>query len=155
MNFMGLYIVLRVPGSTPQRCFIIANRCCTIFSMDIKKKILLIEDDPDQVIIISTRLKVNGFEVVAAIDGQEGLDKISSEKPDIVLLDVNIPIIHGFEVCKQAKSNPETKDIPIIIMSAGDASIIIGESKKAGADKCLSKLYDPQELVDTINQLIG
>jgi DNA-binding response OmpR family regulator len=117
------------------------------------KKILIIEDEPDQIIIFRTRLKANGYETVAATDGETGLQKISDEKPDLVLLDINIPKISGLDICKKVKSNPKTKNIPIIILSAGDIHVITEQSLEAGADACLNKLYEPNELLTLIENL--
>jgi DNA-binding response OmpR family regulator len=118
------------------------------------KKILIIEDEPDQAFIFSARLKANGYETIVANDGEIGLAKIKTEKPDLVLLDMNIPKIPGAELCEKVKSDNELKNIPIIFLSAGNINEIMEISEEAGADACLNKLYDPEELLETIKKLI-
>ena len=79
-----------------------------------KKKILLIEDEPYQVMMVKFRLEANNYDFISACDGEEGLKKACEEKPDLILLDLFMPIIDGYEVCQRLKKNPKTKNIPII-----------------------------------------
>ena len=82
-----------------------------------KAKILIIEDDRFLIKLYSSKLQREGFEVMEAISGEEGLNKVLREKPDLVLLDLVLPQKSGFEILSEMKMNPETKDIPVIILT--------------------------------------
>jgi len=111
------------------------------------KKILVVDDEPDMVAMLRMRLEKNGYIVIDA-DNEEGcLKKASEEKPDLILLDVLLPGMGGFGVCKRLKENAGTKDIPVIMVTA-----LIGESAKktgieSGAAYLISKPFDPADLL--------
>ena len=96
-------------------------------------KILFIEDEPDQIMMISLRLAKNGYEVVSAKDGEEGLRKVLTEKPDLILLDIRMTGIDGLEVCRRLKKDSNTSDIPIIFISGASDSEERVEGLSAGA----------------------
>lgn len=120
-----------------------------------KKTILFIEDEPDQIMMISLRLKKSGYVVIAATDGAEGLKKAVREKPDLILVDILMPGMDGFEVCRRLREDPTTKDIPIIATTAAGADDIEHQCRTAGADDCIRKPYDSLDLLTRIHQLIG
>jgi len=115
-------------------------------------KILLVDDEKDIVEVTKARLISKGFDVVCAYDGLNALDKVKEAKPDLILLDLFMPVMHGYEVCRKLKQGPETKAIPVILFSAG---ICKGscpkEAKDAGASDFVPKPFDVEELVDKIN----
>jgi len=121
--------------------------------MSDKKKILIIDDEPDIIKVTAFRLKKVGFEVIIAIDGTSGLEKAASEKPDFILLDLGLPDIDGSEVCKKLKSTESLKKIPVVILSASSDSIK-KEAEKAKAESYLLKPYEPEELIATANKYI-
>ena len=82
------------------------------------KKILIVDDEPDILKIVTYRLGKAGYEIIAAADGQKGLDLIKEQKPDLVLLDLRLPVLDGDEVCKQVKADDKLKDIPVILLTA-------------------------------------
>lgn len=112
-------------------------------------KILLVDDETELVEIVKMRLESRGFEVICAYDGLDGLNKAKSEKPDLVLLDLFMPVVQGYEVCKNLKEDPELKDIPVIIFSAGKDSL--KDAKAVGASDFITKPVDMEELIDKIN----
>lgn len=118
------------------------------------KKILFIEDEPDQRTIIEVRLRAAGYDVITAGDGEEGLAKTRLARPDLILLDIVIPKHDGFEVCAILKGDPETKKIPIIMLTAYGADRVEEKSFAAGADDCISKPYEPQELLQKIKSFL-
>ncbi|MDD5432513.1 MAG: response regulator [Candidatus Omnitrophica bacterium] len=120
----------------------------------MSKKILLIEDEMDQITMVSVRLKANGFKVVFAMDGEEGLKKAAEEKPDLILLDLIIPKIDGFEVSKRLKSEDSTKNIPIIAITAAGIKDIEQKCRVAGMDDFIAKPYDSMELVSKIKSFL-
>jgi len=119
-----------------------------------KKKILFIEDEPDQVLMIELRLKRSGFAVVTAQDGEEGLKKVYEEKPDLILLDIIMPKMNGFEVCQQLKQNPATRKIPIIMTTAAGIDDIEQKCFLLGADDCVRKPYDSTDLLSKIKEFL-
>jgi len=120
-----------------------------------KKKILVIEDDPDQIVMIKARLEFAGYEFISAKDGEEGLKKVLQEKPDLVLLDILLPKMEGEEVCEKIRSDPKTRNTPIIIVTGVDADGLKKRCLVVGAEDWIQKPYDPKELLTKIEKLIG
>jgi len=119
-----------------------------------KKKILFIEDEPDQIMMISLRLKKNGYDVVSSMDGETGLQMAVKEKPDLALVDVLMPGMDGFEVCRRLRKDPATKHIPIISTTAAGMDDVERQCIAAGADDCVRKPYDSADLLMKINRLL-
>ena len=119
-----------------------------------KIKITLIEDEPDIVEVISYNLRREGFRVVAEVRGDEGINQVRKQSPDLVILDLMLPGIDGLSVCQQIKSDPLTQDIPIIIISAKgeEADVVIGLG--LGADDYLAKPFSPRELVARVKAVL-
>lgn len=120
-----------------------------------KKKILFIEDEPDQRLILSLRLKKKGFAVSAAENGRQGLEKAEKERPDLILLDVIMPDMDGMEVARRLRQNPVTQKIPIIAATAAGVDDVEHQCSVAGVDDCIRKPYDSADLMDKINALLG
>ncbi len=115
-------------------------------------KVLIVDDEPDVVSLIERTLTSDGFEVVKAYDGIGALDLISTEKPDLVLLDLMMPMMSGYEVCQQIKSNPQTRDIPVVCLSSAHTPDARAHSLKAGAVELITKPFFPQELIAQIRR---
>lgn len=118
------------------------------------KKILFIEDEPDLVMLMQVRLVSEGYQMLSAYDGEEGLKKVEAEKPDLILLDVVMPKIDGLTVCRQLKSDSTTKHIPIIIVSASGGKDLPERCLAAGADDVILKPFEPEELLTKIKALL-
>ena len=112
-----------------------------------KKKILFIEDEPDQIMMISLRLEKSGYTVISSMDGEQGLKKAAAEQPDLILLDVIMPGMDGFEVTRRLRENPATKHIPIISTTAAGMDDVERQCIAAGADDCVRKPYDSADLL--------
>jgi DNA-binding response OmpR family regulator len=123
--------------------------------MSKNKKILVADDEPDFVELISMRLEVNGFKVVAAKDGQEAIDKTKKENPDLLILDLMMPKLDGFEVCRMLKFDDNFRNLPIIVLSALDQQQDREKAIKAGADEYFIKPFDLSLLLTKIRDLIG
>jgi len=119
-----------------------------------KIKILFVDDEPDQIMMISLRLQKSGYAVISAADGEEGLKKATEEKPALILLDMLMPGMDGFEVCRRLRKNSETKHLPIIATTALGADDIGSQCREAGADDCIRKPYDSADLLKKIRQLL-
>ncbi len=118
------------------------------------KKILFIEDEPDQVMVIKTRLEANGYDVVTANDGLTGLKYATEESPDLILLDIIMPGMDGVEVAKRLKADEETKDIPIIVITASGEKAMEERCIKAGCEGVMRKPYDSKKLLEDIKKYI-
>jgi two-component system, chemotaxis family, response regulator PixH len=115
---------------------------------------LVIEDTLTQLEIISGCLRKGGFTVISAASGEEALTKISSQKPDIIVLDVVLPGRSGFEICRDLKADANTKAIPIVLCSTKGSDMDKFWGMKQGADAYISKPIDQDQLLQTVNQLI-
>ena len=114
-----------------------------------KRKVLIVDDEADVVELLEFRLKIKGFEVLKAYDGEKGLEISKKENPDLVLLDIKLPKRNGIEVCSELKKDVATKKIPIILISASSNEIEKGKCA-GGADGFLKKPFEPHELFDAI-----
>lgn len=120
------------------------------------KNILLIEDDPFIADIYLTKLKESGFKVRIAKDGKTALQKIGEEKPDLLLLDIVLPNINGWEILKTIKGDKNLKDIKVIILSNLEQKPEVEKGMKLGADKYLIKAhYTPSEVVSKIKEIFN
>lgn len=119
-----------------------------------KKRILVIDDEPDLVKIIEARLKQADREVLVAHDGQEGLEKARTEKPDLILLDLMLPKLDGYKVCRILKFDKKYKNIPIIILTAKGQENDEKLGREAGADAYLTKPYQHEVVFAKITELL-
>jgi CheY-like chemotaxis protein len=117
--------------------------------------ILVVDDDPVIQKLLSVNFEMEGYRVVTAGDGVEGLEKVKSESPDLVLLDVMMPRMDGLEAARRLKADPATKHIPVLLLSAKAQSVDIQGGLEAGADDYVTKPFDPLELLDKVAALIG
>lgn len=118
----------------------------------MQKKILIVDDEPEFAEMIKMRLEANGYEVVAAYDGKEGLAKASSENPDLILLDVMMPGMDGFQVLKSLRANDATENIPTVMLTARGESKSIFKSQDLGATDHLIKPCESKDLLDVIKK---
>lgn len=118
------------------------------------KKILVIDDQPDNVFILRDRLEHYGFEVLTAYDGQSGIDRAVDEQPDLILLDVMMPGMSGFEACKILTENLKTKYIPIILVTALTDVEDLKEGLASGAFDYIKKPFNKIELIARINSAL-
>ena len=117
-------------------------------------KILLVEDNEDNRDMLSRRLERKGFTVALAVDGQEGVDKAKSELPDIILMDMSLPVMDGWEATKVLKDDSATAEIPVIALTAHAMSSDREKAIEAGCDDYDTKPVDLQRLLDKIESLI-
>lgn len=117
-------------------------------------KVLIVDDEPDLVETLTLMLKKQGFRVSSASTGIEGLEKAKQELPDIIILDLMMPEMDGFEMCKQLKSSEETSRIPIIILTARSDTEARFKTFKYKADEYIVKPFHLPNLVSTINKLL-
>ena len=118
-------------------------------------KILVVEDEPEIRILVKTMLEKAGYSVVEAEDGEAALRLVNEEEPDLVLLDVMIPCIEGWEVCRRIRENEATRRIPIIMVTVRTTDEDIQRSVECGANAHINKPFDQRELLDTIKKLLS
>jgi len=123
--------------------------------MSDAKKILVVEDDLVSQRVVSARLEINGYDVITAQDGEEGLKKARSEKPDLLVLDLMLPKMTGYEVCRMLKFDDKYKNIPIIVLSSLDQQDEREKAIKGGADAYFIKPFDLELLLVKIKDFIG
>lgn len=121
-----------------------------------KKKILCIEDEPEMIDLIKLILERKGFEVLGAVGGKEGLEVIRREMPDLILLDLMMPEVDGWEVFRQMRADEQMKDIPVIVVTAKAQSIdkVLG-LHIAKVDDYVTKPFGPQELLRSVNKVLA
>ena len=123
-----------------------------------KKKILLVDDDPDLVEAMKIILENKSYDVAVAHDGKEGLKKVETEQPNLIILDVMMPEIDGYEMCAKLKSDPQYRHIPILLLTAvGEAISTTTYTKEMGmrmeADDYIPKPVELMELVERVEKL--
>ncbi|MFC1671881.1 response regulator transcription factor [Planctomycetota bacterium] len=120
-----------------------------------EKKILVVEDEPELVKALEVRLKNQDFEIISALDGEEGLRKAREENPDLILLDVMLPKIDGFRVARFLKFDEKYKHIPIIMLTAKveDEDKALGQ--ETGADEYITKPFEWDFLFEKVKEYLG
>jgi len=124
--------------------------------MDNKRRLIYIEDEPEMIDLVRLILNRKGYEVTGANGGREGLDLVRRLLPDLVLLDLMMPDVDGWDVYQQMKADPNTQNIPVIVITAKAQSIdkILG-LHIARVEDYISKPFSPQELLDSVDKVLG
>lgn len=119
------------------------------------KKVVCIEDEQEMIDLVKLILGQHGFEVVGAVGGQEGLEKVASIMPDLILLDLMMPGINGWQVYQKLRASPELRHIPVIMVTAKAQSIdkVLG-LHIARVDDYITKPFGPQELVQSVQKVL-
>lgn len=120
----------------------------------MKNRILIVDDEGETIELLQPRLEVAGYEVVCALGGEEGLEKARQEKPDLVLLDVMMPKLNGYQVCRELKRDPKTKGMKIVMLTAKVQESDKYWGRECGADDYVTKPYEPKELLAAIKNLL-
>jgi two-component system, OmpR family, alkaline phosphatase synthesis response regulator PhoP len=118
-------------------------------------RVLVADDNPQNADLLAEYLLASEFEVAIASDGEETLTKVQSFRPDVLLLDIMMPRLSGFEVCKRLKANPNTKQLPVLMITALDQSSDIERAVDAGTDDFLTKPIHQTELVNRVRALMA
>ena len=118
-------------------------------------KILIVDDEPSITVPLKFLMEQNQFEVVVVHSGEEALAAIDHFKPDLILLDVMLPTVDGFQVCQNLKSDPRRKTIKVVFLSAMTRDMDIAKGNTLGADAYITKPFSNMQLVEKIRELIG
>jgi two-component system cell cycle response regulator DivK len=118
----------------------------------MSKLILVVEDQEDNMQILRDVLNSAGYEIVEAADGPKALAAVENRRPDLILMDIQIPIIDGYEVTRRIKADPKTQSIPIIAVTSHALGEGEEKARSAGCDDFVAKPYSPRELIARIRQ---
>ncbi len=118
-------------------------------------KILIAEDEPDIRELVLFMLRFAGYEVIAATNGEEAVQIASREVPDLILLDVRMPRMTGYDACRLMKANPTLRDVPIVFLSAKGQEAEIQSGLDAGAEEYLLKPFSPAELTNRVRGILS
>ncbi|MEP4766585.1 MAG: response regulator [Roseibium sp.] len=117
-------------------------------------KILIVEDNDMNLDMLSRRLQRKGYETVSARDGQAGVEQALSDKPDLILMDMSLPVIDGWEATRQIKANPDTKAIPVVALTAHAMQSDRDKAMEAGCDEFYTKPVELPGLLEIIKKLL-
>jgi DNA-binding response OmpR family regulator len=120
-----------------------------------KGKVLVVDDEVNITQILEFSIGAEGFEVITAQNGEEAVEKARREQPDLIILDVMMPKIDGYEACRILKANPLTKNIPVVLLTAKGRDIDKRLGMEVGATDYIVKPFSPNRLIERINQLLS
>ena len=118
----------------------------------MKKRILIVEDDRSFASVLSFLFKGEGLKVYVAYNGNSALEQIHKKSPDMVVLDINLPDINGFKLCEAIKARPDTRDVPVIMLTARDRPTDLEKGKRLGVIEYLVKPVDHRELLELVRR---
>ena len=121
----------------------------------MRKRVLIADDEPNIVTSLEFLMERAGYETRVAANGQEALDLAASFRPDLMLLDVMFPVKSGYEVCQQLKSEPATRDIKVVMISAKGRDVEVAKALELGADAYVTKPFSTRELVAKVRDMLG
>jgi len=120
----------------------------------MEKKVLVVDDEIHIVHVVAIKLRNNGYEVISAENGAEAFELACEEKPDIIVTDFQMPIMTGLELVEKLRQKEETKDIPVIMLTARSFAIEEATKSELGISGCLSKPFSPRELLRNIEDVL-
>jgi DNA-binding response OmpR family regulator len=119
------------------------------------KKILIADDEPNIVISLEFLMQRNGYEVETAGDGEAALQLVNAFRPDLILLDIMLPLKSGYEVCQKIRENPELSATKVIMITAKGRDIEVAKGLALGADAYITKPFSTQDLLDHVKRLLS
>ena len=119
------------------------------------KKILVVEDTEDNRQILRDLLSMAGYEMVEAHDGADGVAKAAEHKPDLILMDIQMPVMDGYEATRRIKANPDLKSIPIVAVTSYALSGDEEKTRAAGCDGYIAKPYSPRQMLAKVREILG
>jgi adenylate cyclase len=122
-------------------------------SVERQSRILVVDDVPQNVRLLEAVLTAHGYSVTSASSGPEALEKVSAELPDLLLLDIQMPEMNGYEVCRRLRANPATEFLPVVMITSSDTEVRVN-ALEAGADDFVTKPFDQQELLIRVRSLV-
>jgi len=119
------------------------------------KKILIVDDEPSIIVPVQFLMEQNGYDVMVAFSGEEAMEIIADTKVDLILLDIMLPVIDGFEVCQRVRENPQWNKIIIILLTALGSDANVEKGLSLGADAYITKPFSNVDIVEKVKELLG
>jgi len=116
--------------------------------------VLIVDDSPTVREMVSEQLRMSGFKVIEAVDGEDAIAKVQATIPDLVVTDIVMPRKNGYEFCRWLKSDPKTKNIPVVMCTSKSEEFDVYWGMKQGADAYITKPYHPPDLVEVVKRLL-
>jgi CheY-like chemotaxis protein len=120
-----------------------------------KKRILICDDDPAILRVLEVNLQIEGYDVLSGQNGEEAVEVATREHPDLIILDIMMPRLDGYQACERLKSQEDTKDIPVVFLSAKAQASDIQKGKDYGVADYLTKPFDPMDLLGVVERLLA
>lgn len=121
----------------------------------VPKRILICDDDPVILRLLEVNLQLEGYEVLSADNGESAIEVAREDQPDLIVLDIMMPRLDGYETCARLKEDDDTKNIPVVFLSAKAQQSDIDKGKAFGIADYLTKPFDPNELIETVGRLLA
>jgi two-component system, OmpR family, alkaline phosphatase synthesis response regulator PhoP len=121
----------------------------------MSKRVLIADDEPNIVISLEFLMQQAGYEIRTAVNGDEALKAVSEFRPNLMLLDVMMPLRNGYEVCQTVRENPEMKGVKIVMLTAKGRELEVAKGLAVGADAYVTKPFATKELLETVKRLLG
>jgi DNA-binding response OmpR family regulator len=121
----------------------------------MSKKVLIVDDEPSIIVALQFLMEQNGYETLVAFSGEEAMETIARQHPDLILLDIMLPVVDGFEVCQRVRENSEWKDIRIVLVTALGSEANAAKGLALGADAYITKPFANADLVAKVKELLA
>jgi len=118
------------------------------------KKILIVDDEPSIIVALQFLMEQNGYETLVAFSGEEAMEVVVRHRPDLILLDIMLPVVDGFEVCQRVREKPDWKDIRIVLVTALDREANVAKGLALGADAYVTKPFANADLIAKVKELL-
>jgi DNA-binding response OmpR family regulator len=119
------------------------------------KKILIVDDEPAIIVALQFLMEQNGYETLVAFSGEEAMEAVARDPPDLMLLDIMLPVVDGFEVCQRVRERPEWSDVRIVLVTALGSEAHVTKGLDLGADAYITKPFSNAELLAKVTELLG
>ena len=121
----------------------------------MEKRIIVADDEAHILHIVSMKLRNAGYEIITAMDGEEALELCRSENPDMLITDYQMPYMSGLELCVELRKDDQTRDVPVLMLTARGFDIESDEMREAGISAVLAKPFSPREVLEKVKEMIG
>jgi DNA-binding response OmpR family regulator len=121
----------------------------------MSKKVLIVDDEPSIIVALQFLMEQNGYETLVAFSGEEAMETIARQHPDLILLDIMLPVVDGFEVCQRVRENPEWRDIRIVLVTALGSEANAAKGLALGADAYITKPFANADLIAKVKELLA
>ena len=120
----------------------------------MSKKVLIVDDEPGIIVALQFLMEQNGYATMVAFSGEEAMEAVARHRPDLILLDIMLPVVDGFEVCQRVRENPDWNDIRIVLVTALGSEANVTKGLDLGADAYITKPFSNADLVAKVRELL-